>query len=116
MATKTKAPARTPGPWSIHGATQVLKFGENHGAVCIIADPDAATTADFKEAEPGSDRWDEEMANAHLIAASPDLYAALKAIVDHENIDGLGIRYEFDFHSQFGKAARAALAKAEGKS
>ena len=56
-------------------------------------------------------------ANAHLIAAAPELLEALKALVGlaNETIDGLGHRYSFDYNSPLGKQARAALAKAEGR-
>ena len=42
-----------------------------------------------------------------------DLKTALKAIIEHEEIDGVGIRYTFDYHSPLGRQARAALAKAD---
>ena len=64
---------------------------------------------------PGPDKWmvadccgiirrstDEEKANAHLIAAAPDMLAALKQIME-EGITGPSC-----------DAARAAIAKAEG--
>ena len=44
-------------------------------------------------------------ANARLIAAAPDLYAALENIIEHRERMGLGSDHVYD-------AARAALAKA----
>lgn len=56
---------------------------------------------------------DEAQANAHLIAASPDLFAALEKIVEalvYEDEEGLVL------YSESVIAARAALAKARGAS
>jgi multidrug resistance efflux pump len=47
--------------------------------------------------------------NARLRRDVEQLRQALKAIVEHELIDGHGIRYEFDYNSPLGKQARAAL-------
>ncbi len=52
---------------------------------------------------------------ARLTSTNTELLTALKQIVEYEQIDGIGHRYTFDFHSPFGKAARAAIAKAEGR-
>jgi hypothetical protein len=59
---------------------------------------------------------DEANANARLIAAAPELFEALVAIVQGAG-DGSGIRpYSTDSYlpAQFIDAARAAIAKAEG--
>lgn len=50
-------------------------------------------------------RLDEERANARLIAAAPELYEALKALVESPNAKQNAMR----------DAARAALAKVEGE-
>jgi hypothetical protein len=56
-------------------------------------------------------QYDHQHANAHLIAAAPDLYAALERTLNFiENAEGeLGIVLDS------GSAARAALAKARGE-
>lgn len=56
----------------------------------------------------------ERNANARLIAAAPDLLAALQAIVD-ENVDYMTINHLGDPEQQHNiKLARAAIAKATG--
>lgn len=54
---------------------------------------------------------DEARANAHLIAAAPDLLAALKAILAN---DGSAGTYDLLKVSDAREAARAAIARAEG--
>ena len=85
----------TPGPWAV----LVNPMGVDYvvGDDCTIC------------AMPGWDAEyeDEERANARLISAAPDLYAALKRIVMNPDAQiGGDMRAE----------AIAALAKAEGKS
>lgn len=56
--------------------------------------------------------------NACLVAAAPDLKAALEAILNLEEIDGVGggrIRISLDLRSPVAEQARAALVKAEGR-
>lgn len=89
----------TPGPWILSDTTKagnrkVSGYGWDYFAnVTVRMD---GTAANCEEGE----------ANARLIAAAPDLLAALKAIV------------EFHQGSKVGKAvqetARAAIAKSEG--
>jgi hypothetical protein len=76
----------TPGPWSIGSD---LTFGPNGWGVGVIV---AANTGDT-------------IADAHLIAAAPDLYEALDAL------------YESDTPPDFElwMKAKAALAKARGE-
>lgn len=64
-------------------------------------------TKDYVLAEVDSE------ANAHLIAASPDMYEALKALQEHMTMgkSELGRPYLADV----GRMARKALARAEGK-
>lgn len=88
----------TPGPW----------FVVQNGHYCDINtgpeiwDPSIAETCASKHG------WgaDVESANAHLIAAAPDLFKALETLVkqaDAHNIEGA-----------FWDDARAAIAKAKG--
>lgn len=87
----------TPGPWGRH------RVGYNGSRYYIMS---ARRGGDFVIAEVPTDRnyKHQALANAYLIAAAPDMLAALKAVVavaDRSTV-------EFD-------AARAALAKAEGR-
>ena len=88
--------AHTPGSWIVgEESVQVLTADGRTSVVWEMG---------------GSGRQRE--ANARLIAAAPDLLAALKRIADHEcqccaGDCGCGFRYE--------EWARAAIAKAEGK-
>lgn len=84
----------TPGPWFVHDRWYIgtTPTGETHAEVkCCAAVPHT--------------REQEHEANARLIAAAPDLLAALKGVlrVADRKTD------EFD-------AARAAIIRAEGRS
>lgn len=61
------------------------------------------------------DNREENLANAQLIAAAPDLYEALKALTTHfklsPHLDNLRTGYDEDYIEQ----AERAIAKAEGK-
>jgi hypothetical protein len=98
----------TPGPWEAQGEARLVGTNEEHhlwcgniwplgpsyrGEICTVQSADHISGISRQEAE----------ANARLIAAAPDLLAALKGILvitdrDHVVWD----------------AARAAIAKAEG--
>lgn len=78
----------TSGPWSYH--TEDLRGGRYY---CVVI-PGADETIDIHQTDNGE-------ANAKLIAASPDLLAALKAVV------AIADRRTDEFN-----AARAAIAKA----
>ena len=89
---KTAAPSHTPGPWK--SATGWVMSKDN-GVIC----------GDF----PGIYRDNGQAeANMNLIAAAPDLLAALKELL-HEDNQGGGV--DLDALDR----ARAAIAKAEGK-
>ena len=85
----------TPGPWHVPKAR-----GYAHGPVDKNDVPVVTWTG---MARP---RQENGMANAHLVAAAPDLYEALEAMLD-ECVDD-----EFAPHVM---DARAALAKARGE-
>ena len=98
----------TPGPW---------KQGENPMDIIASSDGqwDIATVAencganDDENTPPDCDG--ESLANAHLIAAAPDLLAACKFFIETNRIHG----YEFDSNEPAVFAAiTAAIAKAEG--
>ena len=87
----------TPGPWAWGNEDWSDQWFLQPGVLIIDYDGGGPS---------GSDEFD--AANAHLIAAAPDLYAALYALLkanlscDDDNIDAAD-------------AARAALAKARGE-
>ena len=93
----------TPGPWALDGKTSptALFIG---GAFHRIASEDARTA--FVPDWSGDDaEAAEAIANAHLIAAAPDLYAALEMAHLWLDFDG-----RFDM-----QVINAALAKARGE-
>jgi hypothetical protein len=90
------APTHTPGPW--------LSF--DSGTLVISASPGDALIADLDGSEV--DTNEEREANAHLIAAAPELYAVVKAYVVACK------EQDIKLGSITGDAI-AALAKAEGR-
>ena len=91
----------TPGPWhwfeTLDGRCRVKPMNGKY----IVAECSAM--------EP---QCEEQVANARLMAAAPDLLGALRSIVNlwdhHASAHGDGIIYPLH------EAARAAIAKAEG--
>lgn len=79
----------TLGPWE-----------RDDGYIKSINTGDVICTPYFSYYE----RTDEQKANAHLIAAAPEMYEALKNLVESCQLFGKDV-----------DEARAALAKAEGK-
>lgn len=92
--TATEQTKHTPGPWHI-GDTNTNFSPKVYGA-------DGYMTADCSRIQKRTDA--EEQANARLIAAAPDLLAALKSVV------AIADRKTVEFDN-----ARAAIAAAEGK-
>lgn len=88
MNTKTIDTAHTPGPWFVH-ANQV--YSEHNGQ----------TVAVF----PGVRSDEPVSANAHLIAAAPDLLEAVE----------LYLELSPDQPANLSKLARAAIKKARGQ-
>lgn len=104
--------AHTPGPWF------VTSSGQPHDLVTSTHDD--GLDDDVCEVYGGNDDSDEvRAANAHLIAAAPELLAALK---EAERALTVAVRHACDMpdfdpgEHHVIKAARAAIAKAEGKS
>ena len=93
----------TPGPWG-HMGNGLISAGEFTYVAQIKG-------ARFTDKDIGAPRQEQADANATLIAAAPDLYAALKAIADLDDGDK---PYFWHFEHEFADA-RAALAKADGK-
>ncbi|WP_336947251.1 hypothetical protein [Asaia sp. HN010] len=95
----------TPGPWHCHRNTSYWEFGSDErgqlGDVC-------ASAFNGDGMEPDAEEVME--ANARLISSSPQLFDALKDLVD-ETADMLTWGCEPDVI----RNARAALAKAKGE-
>jgi hypothetical protein len=92
----------TPGPWRFHSETGFI--GSDHGYVPI--------------ATPFQETWQtgkpQAVANARLIAAAPDLLAALEALTDPEGHIYHG-RYPDGPCTGECQAVRAAILKATGE-
>ena len=88
----------TPGPWA-----SIIADGYTVRHPQVYSDAGPVANATWL----GDGRLDELNANARLIAAAPDLLAALEALLDYEN----GIQ-----KSIAEQMARAAIAKAGGES
>ncbi len=101
MSAETKF---TPGPWVINKtyATMLIITGQSDMDVCQV---DAGYDSDLSQYSAD----DEEQANAHLIAAAPELYDALSGLLYHDE-NGIGEGYD-----EVIEAARLALAKARGE-
>ena len=83
----------TPGPWKLTDGSSFVR--DNHKNVI-------------------ADVWQDSISNLRLIAAAPDLLAALRAFVEQR--DKLaGFPQAVDPYSGAYVAARAAIAKAEGQ-
>ena len=93
-------PKHTPGPWSSVKYTGIIADSKN----MRIARADSGGPAEVDEA------------NACLIAAAPELLAALKEFVaDIEAIDETGACLDWPDLAVSYRKAKAALNKAEGK-
>lgn len=98
----------TPGPWEIVSDHKSPRIESDHGEFVCVASVDAAGFVGLRFPNGGADGPD-----ARLIAAAPDMYEALKAIIEDHDFcgDDWG-----DRRDAWIETARAALAKAEGKS
>ena len=97
-------PKHTPGPWRIHRYAACVVEGEDGRTV--------ATTGGYSDNTSDGAYVVENEANAHLIAAAPDLLATLKSTVIalEECADCLD-----SYRIGQLEAARSAIAKAEGR-
>lgn len=97
----------TPGEWVIEPRRTVVASGKRGLLVAQIA------TGSVSSAFGGSFCIDEAeaQANVRLIAAAPDLLAALKDMLPEENMNEKHLRPDFETCER----ARAAIAKAEGR-
>ena len=99
-------PRFTPGPWEF---LEAYSHDDEYSAsrpltVCSDSNDDLANVFSSNDSTVSIAR-DQAIANAHLIAAAPDLYEALAVVVQE-----WGRPYSPDWNR-----ARAALAKARGE-
>ena len=101
--------AHTPGPWTVNSHP-------NHQMACIhgpytVAGGFSANIATLKYDDDSEDE-ERAAANAHLIAAAPELLTALKAMI--APMEGMDADKFIPETAARLKAARLAIAKAEG--
>lgn len=110
----------TKGEWRLvtdaQGACMIMHPTEKGYALANLSDPFSPArgmwyTKDWHETYPA--KKEEREANAHLIASAPELYEALKDLVDARWM------YTVDWaspseHAEIIERAKEALAKAEG--
>ena len=92
----------TPGPWTYHKMEEWTR-AEDSGKINIIAHGPIAYTGDNGNGPENAE------ANAALIAAAPDLLAALRGLVHRCTSEGVGTSWANM------NDAREAIAKAEGR-
>jgi hypothetical protein len=114
-ARKDKAMSHTPGPWTSEG-TLIIKFGNDGRAICLIADSRGETTSDVRPMELTDPDWKTGIANAHLIAAAPDLLSALEHVLDAQDRYRQHGGETLENHLwKMERLARAAIARAKGE-
>lgn len=105
----------TPGPWSVEveadcDSEQADIYVCHAGTVCDVTV--VCTIGQSAYVSP-----DQKLADAHLIAAAPDLYEAVEAFVaydeGHDDGPNAGVQMMIDYDHAL-TLARAALAKARG--
>jgi|ERR1043166_3400052 hypothetical protein len=108
-ATTTDKSAHTPGPWKIN-----TRFEVDRGDVAqIIQDSDSIPGEEQWICDVGMQHLEDCKANARLIAAAPELLAALKHLTAEIHLGALNIRKDFSLINAHASATRA-IAKAEG--
>lgn len=107
----------TPGPWEIDDDSQRID-GIGDVRMYRVVAQNGAVVAEFSNAGCNEIVYEDDgegtgchydlqaIANANLIAAAPDLYAVVNALVDFK------VPFDAEAHSI---AAKAALAKARGE-
>lgn len=130
-------PKFTKGPWSVCRAddcecstvssknapiAKVTRgdWGDDYPALRLVGDSslDMKAEAYMEQITYGTVPPEEAAANAHLIAASPDLYAAAERLAKGlDNLIGLGVIHKnyADEASDLSDAAHEALSKARGE-
>ena len=103
------APQFTPGPWELYDA--LLRPGFSANRILEIQDVTGAAVVAWSGFDGVSQSKRERKANAHLIAAAPELYEALEELVSF-----LRAHVEhFKSYNPLTEDALAALAKARGE-
>jgi len=96
----TDQPKWTPGPWAVERNKRTWGWVDVVGPSLGVGGPTQATDLTLADEV-------KRIAEAHLIAAAPDLYAALYGL--------LGLLDAGSMYEPQAYAARAALAKARGE-
>lgn len=104
MRTESRKPGErvghTPGPWKA-GRSDMATIVDGYDSKWVYAGERYIAVASGADVED----WDEVLANAHLIAAAPEMYAALEAV--------MRLDY-FREHNALADIVRAALTKVQG--
>ena len=95
---------RTPGPWFV---SMKPDWDEDGGMGPAVYDCDGGVFAVVDD-EPETIARPFYEADAHLIAAAPEMLEALEAMVEMVEMNGLGKRYALDL-------AASAIKKARGE-
>ena len=105
----------TPGPWIIDPVTRPFEICTVHGLPKNDETNHQGWAYIRGELNHLSADKDEKMANAHLIAAAPDFYAAAKIFQEYERAcdDGDDVTMMLKYE-KFASRINAAIAKAEG--
>lgn len=103
----------SPGPWRVadDAAEADFSWWKESDPLCVVVTVDDAPGKGICSTNDDGIPTDEDIANAQLIAAAPDLYAALEAVLA-ESGDPNAATGEYD--TTAGRAYRA-LAKARGE-
>lgn len=120
MSAPKNAPKYTPGPWKSVVLRDGARIEADGSSIAWIGPDDTRECADGRIVEVMTKR---AVANANLIAATPDLLAAWVAFLSAQaTIDSAGFMDNYtdaararEQQARAIKAARAAIAKAEGR-
>ena len=96
----------TPGPWRVKKSYTI----EGYREFCIMRRSETLATSH----NLGEDRDIEFEANAHLIAAAPDLLEALEVVAAMDNKDWGNVEWIMSMEAVV-EQAKTAIAKARGQ-
>ena len=106
----TKTAQFTPGPWQVNDSTE----NDDDTTLTIFAPADEVEIATMSAYENGCECFSEIRENAHLIAAAPAMYEALRMLTSEINLSTLNVRKDFSLMNAHACAVKAIL-QAEGK-